>query len=162
MHSSHNYFNNYIGSVIESLKLHSKLPLEANFVQTEEHNQKAVKAALKVMDRHLSALNELDTLALASTLHFPHFRLVGTSLKVWETADRYLDDFQARAGEHWAYTRLPSIIPISATTNKVHLDVQGNRFNAQDQLITDFKSIWVITEIGGVWAAQLRSSFAPA
>ena len=93
--------------MIESLKLHSKLPLEANFVQTEGHNQKAVKAALKVMDRHLSALNELDTLALASTLHFPLFRLVGTSLKVWETADRYLDDFKARAGEHWAYTRLP-------------------------------------------------------
>ena len=162
MHSSHNYINNYIGSVIESLKLHSKSPLEGNFVQTEEQNQKAVKAALKVMDRHLSALNELDTLALASTLHFPHFRLVGTSLKVWETADRYLDDFKARAGEHWAYTRFPSITPISATTNKVHLDVRVSRFNAQDQLIIDFKSIWVITEIGGVWAAQLRSSFAPA
>ena len=162
MHSSHNYINNYIGSVIESLKLHSKSPLEGNFVQTEEHNQKAVKAALKVMDRHLSALNELDTLALASTLHFPHFRLVGTRLKVWETADRYLDDFKARAGEHWAYTRFPSITPISATTNKVHLDVRVSRFNAQDQLIIDFKSIWVITEIGGVWAAQLRSSFAPA
>ena len=82
MHSSPNYFNSYIGSVIESLKLHSKLPVEANFVQTEEHNQKAVKAALKVIDKHLSALNELDTLALASTSHFPHFRLFGTSLKV--------------------------------------------------------------------------------
>ena len=103
MHSSHNYVYNYIGSVLKSLTLHSKLPVEANFVQTEEHNQKAVKAALKVMDRHLSALNGLDTSALASTLHFPHFRLVGTSLKVWETADRYLDDFKARAGEHWAY-----------------------------------------------------------
>ena len=162
MHSPNNKVNNYIGSALESLTLHSKLPAEANFVQTEEHNQKAVQAALKVMDRHLSALNELDKLALASTLHFPHFRLVGTSLKIWETADKYLDDFKTRVGENWAYTKLSPIIPISATTNKVHLDVQVNRFNAQDQLITDFKSIWVITEIGGVWAAQLRSSFAPA
>ena len=131
-------------------------------MQTEKHNQKAVKAALKAMDRHLSALNELDKLVLASTLHFPLFRLVGTSLKIWENADKYLDDFKTRVGENWAYTKLPSIIPISATTNKVHLDVQVNRFNAHDQLITDFKSIWVITEIGGVWAAHLRSSFAPA
>ena len=162
MHSSHNYINNYIGSVIESLKLHSKSPLEGNFVQTEGHNQKAVKAALKVMDRYLSALNELDTLALASTLHFPHFRLVGSELKVWETADRYFDDFTARAGENWAYTKLTSIKPISATTKKVHLDVQVNRFDTQQQLIADFKSIWVITEINGVWAAQLRSSLAPS
>ena len=59
-------------------------------MRIEEHNLKAVKAALKVMNKHLSALNKLDTVAMASTLHFPHFRLVGTSLKVWETADRYL------------------------------------------------------------------------
>ena len=114
------------------------------------------------MNKHISALNDRNTLELATTLHFPHFRLAGTSLKVWETADRYFDDFKARAGENWAYTKLASITIISANANKVHLDVQINRFNAQDQLIADFRSIWVITKIGGVWAAQLRSSLAPA
>ena len=125
-------------------------------------NRQAITAALEVMDKHISALNDRHTSELATTLHFPHFRLVGTSLKVWETADRYFDDFTARAGEKWAYTKLASITIISADSNKVHLDVQINRFNAQDQLIADFRSIWVITEIGGVWAAQLRSSLAPA
>ena len=125
-------------------------------------NQQAITAALEVMDKHISALNDRHTLDLAMTLHFPHFRLVGPILKVWETADRYFDDFTARAGENWAYTKLASITIISANANKVHLDVQINRFNAQDQLIADFRSIWVITEIGGVWAAQLRSSLAPA
>ena len=99
MHSSHNCFNNYIGSVIMSLTLHSKLLVEANSVRIEEHNLKAVKAALKVMNKHLSALNKLDTVAMASTLHFPHFRLVGASLRVCETADRHFDDFRALAGE---------------------------------------------------------------
>ena len=113
------------------------------------------------MERHSSALNERDTSALATTLHFPHFRLVGTELKVWETAERYFDDFRSRAGENWAYTKLTSITPISATTNKVQLNAQINRFDTQDQLIADFKSIGVITQINGVWAAQLRSSFAP-
>ena len=125
-------------------------------------NQQAITAALEVMDKHISALNDRHTSKLATTLHFPHFRLVGTSLKVWETADRYFDDFTARAGANWAYTKLASITIISANANKVHLDVQINRFNAQDQLIADFRSIWVITEIGGIWAAQLRSSLAPA
>ena len=131
-------------------------------MQPTDASQKTIGAALEVMDRHLSALNEQNTLELAATMHFPHFRLVGTSLKVWETADLYFDDFRARAGESWAYTKLASITPISATANKVHLDIRVNRFDTRDQLIADFKSIWVITKINRVWAAQLRSSFAPA
>ena len=131
-------------------------------MQPTDASQKAISAALEVMDRHLLALNEQNTLELAATMHFPHFRLVGTSLKVWETADLYFDDFRARAGESWAYTKLASITPISATANKVHLDIRVNRFDTRDQLIADFKSIWVITKINRVWGAQLRSSFAPA
>ena len=57
MHFPNIYVNTYIGSAIESFTLNSKFPVEANFEKTEEHNQKAVKAALKVIDRHLSALN---------------------------------------------------------------------------------------------------------
>ena len=92
-------------------------------------NQQAITAALEVMDKHISALNDRHTSELATTLHFPHFRLVGTSLKVWETADRYFDDFTARARENWAYTKLVSITIVSASSNKVHLDVQINRFD---------------------------------
>ena len=139
-----------------------KLTAKQNFAQPMDTNQQAITVALEVMDKHIFALNERNILELAATLHFPHYRLVGNSLKVWETADRYFDDFKARAGENWAYTKLASITTISATANKVHLDVQVNRFDAQDQLIADFRSIWVISEIGGVWAAQLRSSLAPA
>ncbi len=125
-------------------------------------NQQAITAALEVMNRHISALNDRHTLELATTLHFPHFRLVGTSLKVWELKTGRRQKIQISVRSNWAYTKLASITIISANANKVHLDVQINRFNAQDQLIADFRSIWVITEIGGVWAAQLRSSLAPA
>ena len=81
------------------------------------------------MERHSSALNEWDTSALATTLHFPHFRLVGTELKVSETTNRYFDDFRSRAGKNSACTKLTSITPISATTNKVQLYAQVNRFD---------------------------------
>ncbi len=131
-------------------------------MQPTDGSQSAISAALEVMDRHLLALNEQNTLELAATMHFPQFRLVGTILKVWETADQYFDDFRARAGDSWDYTKLVSITPIFATGNKVHPDIRVNRFDNRDQLIADFKSIWVITKINTVWAAQLRSSFAPA
>ena len=131
-------------------------------MQPIDANQKTISSALEVMDRHLSALNEQNTSELAATMHFPHFPLVGSSLKVWKTADRYFHDFRVRAGDSWAHTKLASVTPISAAANKVHLDIRVNRFDTRDQLIVDFTSIWVITKINRVWAAQLRSSFAPA
>jgi hypothetical protein len=37
----------------------------------------AIAAAMGVLDRHLAALNSGDAVALAQTLHFPHYRLAG-------------------------------------------------------------------------------------
>jgi hypothetical protein len=105
----------------------------------------------------LNGLREND---LADTLHFPHFRLVGTTLDCWPSAETYLSDFRARAGDHWARTTWQTIDVQRESADKVHLDVRINRFDINDQLIADFDSLWVITFKNGKWAAQFRSSFA--
>ena len=46
------------------------------------------------------------------------------------------------------------------SADKVHLAVRINRFDADDELIADFESLWVITLKDKKWAAQFRSSFA--
>ena len=43
---------------------------------------------------------------------------------------------------------------------KVHLDVEVRRFDAESMLLTSFRSLWVLTNEGGQWAAKMRSSFA--
>jgi hypothetical protein len=58
----------------------------------------AIKAAMSVLDDHIAALNARDEKALIATLHFPHYRLTGGKMKVWEKPDGYLKDFYARAG----------------------------------------------------------------
>lgn len=126
------------------------------------HHEPAITAALDVMAGHLTALNRRDARALAETLHFPHYRLAGTTLTVWQTADTYFDDFTARAGDDWALTRWRSITVQAAAIHKLHLDVEIDRFDANGRLIAAFRSLWVISEIDGRWAAQFRSSFAPA
>ena len=50
-------------------------------------NEAAINSALGVMDCHLVALNAVNADALIKTLHFPHYRLVGTKLDCWETPD---------------------------------------------------------------------------
>jgi hypothetical protein len=112
------------------------------------------------MDCHLVALNAFNADALVKTLHFPHYRLVGPKLDYWETPDTYLVDFLKRAGDKWARTQWASIDIQKDSADKVHLAVRINRFDADDGLIADFESLWVITLINNKWAAQFRSSFA--
>ncbi|MEM9715248.1 MAG: hypothetical protein AAF826_01905 [Pseudomonadota bacterium] len=60
--------------------------------------------AIAVLRRHITALNERDEYALIATLHFSHFRLSGTDLKIWDTAGDYFGDFTQRAGGEWSHT----------------------------------------------------------
>ena len=127
---------------------------------THDEPDSAAASALAVMECHLHALNGLRENDLADTLHFPHFRLVGTTLDCWPAAETYLSDFRARSGDHWARTAWQKIDVQRESANKVHLVVQINRFDINDQLIANFDSLWVITFKNGKWAAQFRSSFA--
>ena len=125
-------------------------------------NKKASEAAREVMRLHLKALNSLKEDDLVETLHFPHYRLVGTKLNCWKSKATYLSDFRMRAGEEWARTAWSSINIQRESRNKVHLIVEISRFNSENKLIKSFDSFWVITFKDGRWAVQFRSSFADA
>ena len=120
----------------------------------------AVTAALAVLDRHMAALNARDPVALAATLHFPHYRLAGGRMQVWQQPDNYFADFLARAGDGWHHSAWDARVPIAATAEKVHLDVAFTRFRADGSSLGHFRSLWVVARLAGRWAAQLRSSFA--
>ena len=123
---------------------------------------RALAAAKAVMQAHITALNSRDQAAIAATLHFPHVRLSGTTLKIWDSEDTYFADFLARAGGDWHHSAFADIRMLRAAADKVHLDAEIRRFAADGSLITSFRSLWVITCEAGRWAAKMRSSFAAA
>ncbi len=123
---------------------------------------RAVAAAKAVMQAHITALNSRDQAAIAATLHFPHVRLSGTTLKIWVSEDTYFADFLARAGGDWHHSAFADIRMLRAAADKVHLDAEIRRFAADGSLITSFRLLWVITCEAGRWAAKMRSSFAAA
>lgn len=124
-------------------------------------NDLAIESARNVMRAHLTALNARDEQALAATLHFPHYRLSGGKLTTWEGPESYFADFRARAGGDWHHTVWDSLDVIAAQPDKVHLDVRFTRYREDDSVLSKYRSMWVLSELDGVWAAQLRSSFAP-
>ena len=115
---------------------------------------------MAVLDEHIRALNARDEKALLATLHFPHFRLTGGRMKVWERPDSYLADFRARAGADWHHSAWDFKKVVAAGPDKVHLDVQFTRYRADCSAIGSYRSLWIVSKLAGRWAAQCRSSFA--
>ncbi len=122
--------------------------------------RQAESEAMAVLDRHMAALNARDAAGLAATLHFPHYRLSQGRLQCWQTPDSYLADFFARAGEGWDRSAWDFRNTVAASVDKVHFDVQFTRYRADGSSMGSFRSLWVVAELEGRWAAQLRSSFA--
>ena len=123
-------------------------------------DEAAIKEAMGVLDAHIVALNARDEAALIATLHFPHFRLTGGRVKIWERPDSYLKDFYARAGEGWHHSAWDFRKVIAAGADKVHFDVQFTRYRADNTVLGTFRSLWIVSKVDGRWAAQVRSSFA--
>jgi hypothetical protein len=123
-------------------------------------DQAAADSALSVLDRFMAALNAGDEPALLATLHFPHYRLAGGRMRVWDQPGSYLGDFRARAGADWHHSDWDFRNIIAAGPAKVHLDVQFTRYRSDNSVIGAFRSLWIVTEYGGRWAVAGRSSFA--
>ncbi len=123
-------------------------------------DETAVDAALAVLDQFMAALNAGDEPALLETLHFPHYRLAGGNMRVWERPSAYLGDFLTRAGADWHRSAWDFRRIIAAGPTKVHLDVQFTRYRADNSVIGSFRSLWIVTDDGGHWAVAARSSFA--
>jgi hypothetical protein len=120
----------------------------------------AVSAAIAVLDRFMAALNSGDEEALLATLHFPHYRLAGGDMRVWDRPGAYLGDFLARAGADWHHSEWDYRRVIAAGPAKVHLDVQFTRYRGDHSAIGSFRSLWIVTKSRDRWAVAARSSFA--
>jgi hypothetical protein len=113
-----------------------------------------------VLDRFMEALNAGNEPALLAALHFPHYRLAGGRMRVWDQPGTYLSDFLARAGADWYHSEWDFRKVITAAVTKVHLDVQFTRYRADSSVIGSFRSLWIVTKDDGRWAVAARSSFA--
>jgi hypothetical protein len=118
-----------------------------------------VAEAIAVLDRFLAALNAGDADAIGQTLHFPHYRLSGGRVRVWQDAADYMAESRSRLGAEWHRSVCDFRHPVAAAPDKVHLDVKWTRYRADGSSIISFRALWVMARLEGRWAAQLRSSF---
>jgi hypothetical protein len=124
--------------------------------------------ALRVLDDFMAAFNDQDLEGMAAVYHYPHVRIGGGAVSVWETAEEVTTP-ESRAGLErslkamdWHRSAWESREVLQSSADKVHILVRCTRYRDDDSVIGTYDSLWIVTKRDGRWGIQARSSFAGA
>jgi hypothetical protein len=117
-------------------------------------------ACMAVLDRWMDALNAHDARAMDREMRFPHVRLAGGKLVVYDKAgSNPMDFFQKLISESgWSHSTWDKRSPVQTNPTKVHMAVTYTRFRADRSVIGVYDSMYIMTKQDNEWKVQIRSS----
>jgi len=121
-------------------------------------------AAVAVVDEYLRAFNARDEDAWVATFNFPHVRLAGDTVTVWETGAEYAAAFDFAAFAErlgWDHTTWDSVEAIQVARDTVNVAISATRWGPGDVELHSFDTLYRVTLQDGHWGIRARSSFAP-
>ena len=121
-----------------------------------------IQIGCKALDDFMTAFNSGDALSWAKTLNYPHVRLAGEKVRVWDTPEAYAkenDTKQLAEKEGWGYTKWDWRWLVQTSREKQHWAVQFTRYTPDGKPIKSSESFYIITNVEGHWGTQARSSF---
>ncbi len=135
----------------------------ADRMASGNEHRSAERAATAVLDEFMLAFNNQDMDAWSKTLNYPHVRFASGSVRVWQDAREFQADrpFAALAQAKWDHSHWRSRKVVMSSPAKVHIATVFERFNAANQSIGVYESLYIVTRVNGKWGIQARSSLAP-
>jgi len=123
----------------------------------------AIAQAMKTMDRFINAFNAKDIQSWSESLNYPHVRFASGGVKVWKDSQTFVaeSDLTPLIASGWDHSHWLSRDVILSSPNKVHISTTFQRFNKENQPISAYRSLYIVTLIDGHWGVQARSSLAP-
>ena len=121
-------------------------------------------AAMGVLDGFMNAFTARDDEAMCRTFHYPHVRFASGAVRIYETYEHCVEQVDvARCAERfgWDHSGWDRRTVVQANIDKVHVMVIFSRYDADDELIAQFDSLYIVTRVDGRWGIRSRSSFAP-
>ena len=135
----------------------------ASSAQYSSETEEAITAAMGAMDAFMLAFNARDPHGWAASLNYPHVRFASGSVTVWETAEEFADTqaFERLPNTGWDHSHWLTREVSLASPNKVHINTVFQRFNAENEIIGTYQSLYIVTNMNGHWGTQSISSLAP-
>jgi len=123
----------------------------------------ATAACMATLERFMAALNAYDAGAMDAAMHFPHVRIAGGKVTVYDKAgSNPMDLFdKLRKEDHWARSEWNERKIVQRNDTKVHMVLTYTRYRADGSTLGVYESLYVLTFKEGRWGIQARSSFGP-
>ena len=120
-------------------------------------------ACMATLDRFMAALNAYDAAAMDAAMHFPHVRIAGGKVTVYEKpGSNPMDLFDKQQREdNWARSEWHERRIVQRNDSKVHIALSYTRYRADGSTLGVYESLYVMTLKDGRWGIQARSSFGP-
>ena len=119
--------------------------------------------ALSAMDQFQEAFNDRDIEAWSKTLNFPHVRFASGQVKVWENRQAFVSEtnLQPLIESGWNHSRWLRREVVLSSPLKVHISTLFERYDKNNQAISAYDSLYIVTKKDDQWGIQARSSLAP-
>ena len=117
---------------------------------------------IKVIKNYIKAFNERNSDKMADLFNFPHERFANDSVSVISRSE-YLNNqdkvTRLLQEENWHHTEIIDIQNIQSNETKGHFIIHFLRLDKDNNVIHDFKTLWIVTKVNKHWGVQFRSSF---
>jgi hypothetical protein len=137
------------------------LALGAWAEDTEESD--SINKAMQVLDSFMYSFNTRDMNSWSETLNYPHVRIAGGKVTVWDTKEEYsaTNVFNRLTATGWDHSAWVSKDVVLVSKNKVHISTVFQRYDKDNNPMKKYQSLYVVTNDEGHWGVQARSSLAP-
>lgn len=155
-------------SSVDSGALIEAMPCPMTAERTEPPEQDLIEA-YRLLDEAVDAFNCADPERMAAVNHYPHIRITGPQVVIWNTPEEYAQSnsrekllskdrtttFSGWKTSQWEWRKL-----IQHSPETMHFAVAFSRLDADGNKLAMFESFRILTKKNGRWGQQARSSFA--
>ena len=137
--------------------------LAVSVLGLEKEKSTSIDQAMQVLDSFMYSFNARDMGRWSDTLNYPHVRLAGGKVTVWQTKEIYsaTSIFPGLVSTGWDHSAWVSREVVLVSEKKVHISTVFQRFDKENNPMGKYQSLYIVTNDAGHWGVQARSSLAP-
>ena len=121
----------------------------------------AYAPAYAITDKFMETFNARDQAAHEGTYHFPHIRIASGNVTIIPNAGTERNTFPALIAQGWDHSAWANRRIVQCGPTKAHMLTNFIRYRADNTILSQFDSLYIVELKNGKWGITGRSSFAP-
>lgn len=123
-------------------------------------------AAIEVLEGHMAARNNIDSVGLAAYNNYPLYRIgIGGQVSFFETFEFYqlvqdISVFPNLQSDGWVRSDWGKFNIVHSNPGKVHIATEFSRVDLVGNIYLTAPTFWIVTNLDGHWGVKFKSSYA--